>query len=127
MTHSTISALSPLDGRYAARVAPLEPTIESDDGQPFRTEVTLLPETRIIEWGGQRVETLVSQYTAYLGGRIHEVAYDFAGVDMVEEPVPIRPGQHYIMGGIKTDVDTRAWDVTGSARMAEWRRRNRRH
>jgi hypothetical protein len=47
------------------------------DGKPFRTEVTLLPETRIIEWQGGRVETLVSQYTAYLDGRIHEVAYDF--------------------------------------------------
>ena len=46
------------------------------DGKPFRTEVTLLPETRIIEWQGQRIETLVSQYTAYLGGRIQEVAYD---------------------------------------------------
>src|SRR5215203_824057 len=46
------------------------------DGKPFRTEVTLLPETRIIEWQGQRVETLVSQYTAYLDGRIQEVAYD---------------------------------------------------
>ena len=47
------------------------------DGKPFRTEVTLLPETRIIEWEGQRVETLVSQYNAYLGGRIEEVAYDY--------------------------------------------------
>jgi hypothetical protein len=47
------------------------------DGKAFRTEVTLLPETRIIEWQDQRVETLVSQYTAYLDGRIHEVAYDF--------------------------------------------------
>lgn len=47
------------------------------DGQPFRTEVTLLPDTRIIEWQGQRVEVLVSQYVAYLGGRLHEVAYDF--------------------------------------------------
>ena len=47
------------------------------DGKPFRTEVTLLPETRIIEWQGQQVETLVSQYTAYLDGRIQEVAYDF--------------------------------------------------
>jgi hypothetical protein len=46
------------------------------DGQPFRTEVTLLPDTRIIEWQGQRVETLVSQYVAYLDGRLHEVAYD---------------------------------------------------
>jgi hypothetical protein len=47
------------------------------DGKPFRTEVTLLPETRIIEWEGQRVETLVSQYNAYLAGRIEEVAYDY--------------------------------------------------
>jgi hypothetical protein len=47
------------------------------DGKPFRTEVTLLPETRIIEWEGQRVETLVSQYNAYLDGRIEEVAYDY--------------------------------------------------
>jgi hypothetical protein len=47
------------------------------DGKAFRTEVTPLPETRIIEWQGRRVETLVSQYAAYLGGRIHEVAYDF--------------------------------------------------
>ena len=51
------------------------------DGQPFRTEVTLLPETRILAWQGQRVETLVSQYVAYLGGRIHEVAYDFYAQD----------------------------------------------
>jgi hypothetical protein len=51
------------------------------DGQPFRTEVTLLPETRIVEWEGQQVEVLVSQYVAYLGGRIHEVAYDFYAQD----------------------------------------------
>ena len=51
------------------------------DGEPFRTEVTLLPETRIVEWQGQQVETLVSQYVAYLGGRIHEVAYDFYAQD----------------------------------------------
>ena len=46
------------------------------DGKPFRTEVTLLPETRIIEWQGQQIETLVSQYVAYLDGRIEEVAFD---------------------------------------------------
>jgi hypothetical protein len=47
------------------------------DGKAFRTEVTLLPETRIIEWAGQKTEVLVSQYAAYLDGRIEEVAYDF--------------------------------------------------
>jgi hypothetical protein len=47
------------------------------DGKEFRTEVTLLPDPRIIEWEGRQVATLVSQYVAFLDGRIHEVAYDF--------------------------------------------------
>jgi hypothetical protein len=51
------------------------------DGEDFRTEVTLLPETRIIEWNGQRVEVVVSQYVAYLDGRLHEVAYDLYAQD----------------------------------------------
>jgi hypothetical protein len=46
------------------------------DGKAFRTEVTLLPYTRIVEWNGIRIETLVSQYTAFLDGRIQEVAFD---------------------------------------------------
>jgi hypothetical protein len=46
------------------------------DGKDFKTETTLLPETRIIEWNGVRIEALVSQYLAYLGGRIEEVALD---------------------------------------------------
>jgi succinate dehydrogenase / fumarate reductase flavoprotein subunit len=36
--------------------------------------------------------------------QIREIGIDFAGVDIVEEPIPILPGMHYIMGGIKTDV-----------------------
>ena len=51
------------------------------DGAPFRTEVTLLAQPRIIEWQGQHVETLVSQYVAFIDGRIHEVAYDFYAQD----------------------------------------------
>jgi hypothetical protein len=48
------------------------------DGQPFHTETTLLPYTRIIQWTpGQCVETLVSQYAAFLNGRIQEVALDY--------------------------------------------------
>ncbi len=45
-------------------------------GKPFRTEVTLLPFTHLIDWQGQRIETVVSQYNAFLDGRIEEVAYD---------------------------------------------------
>jgi len=51
------------------------------DGERFRTEVTVLPETRFITWEGQRIETVVSQYTAYLGGRINEVALDLYAED----------------------------------------------
>jgi succinate dehydrogenase / fumarate reductase flavoprotein subunit len=36
--------------------------------------------------------------------QIREIGIDLAGVDVVEEPIPILPGMHYIMGGIKTDV-----------------------
>ena len=37
--------------------------------------------------------------------QIREIGIDLAGADMIKEPIPIRPGMHYIMGGIKTDVD----------------------
>ncbi|MDA1215734.1 MAG: FAD-binding protein, partial [Chloroflexi bacterium] len=49
---------------------------------------------------------------------IAEVAKDFVDVDLAEKPVPIRPGQHYIMGGIKADIDGRTWDATGADRWA---------
>jgi succinate dehydrogenase / fumarate reductase flavoprotein subunit len=51
--------------------------------------------------------------------RIHEalreivlVGQDFAGVDITREPIHIKPGNHYTMGGVKTDVDGRT-DVPG--------------
>ena len=36
---------------------------------------------------------------------IVNIGRDFAGVDITREPIHIRPGCHYIMGGVKTDVD----------------------
>lgn len=47
------------------------------DGLPFRAETTLLPDTKTIDLDGTPVENLVSQYAAFLDGRIHEVALDF--------------------------------------------------
>jgi succinate dehydrogenase / fumarate reductase flavoprotein subunit len=38
---------------------------------------------------------------------IVNIGKDFAGVDITREPIVIRPGQHYIMGGVKTDIDGR--------------------
>jgi len=34
---------------------------------------------------------------------IIHLAEDFEGVDPLEEPMPVKPGQHYQMGGIETD------------------------
>lgn len=36
---------------------------------------------------------------------IREISIFFAGVDPIEEPIPVRPGQHYSMGGIHCDKD----------------------
>jgi succinate dehydrogenase/fumarate reductase flavoprotein subunit len=43
--------------------------------------------------------------------RLHgtrELSMTFAGVDPIREPIPVRPGAHYHMGGIDTDV----WGLT---------------
>src|SRR5437667_3805143 len=34
-----------------------------------------------------------------------ELSMVFAGVDPIREPIPVRPGAHYHMGGVDTDVD----------------------
>src|SRR5581483_421948 len=41
-----------------------------------------------------------------------ELAMTFAGVDPIYDPVPVRPGAHYHMGGIETDNDG-ATEMTG--------------
>jgi succinate dehydrogenase / fumarate reductase flavoprotein subunit len=43
--------------------------------------------------------------------RLHgtrELSMVFAGVDPIDEPIPVRPGSHYHMGGVDTDV----WGLT---------------
>ncbi len=53
----------------------------TSDGEPFRSETTLLPSTRIIRVDGRDVEVLQSQYVAWVGRRIHEVAIDWYAQD----------------------------------------------
>ncbi len=36
---------------------------------------------------------------------IRDLAINFVGVDPIDNPVPIQPGQHYTMGGIDTDIN----------------------
>ncbi len=36
---------------------------------------------------------------------IVNIGKDFAGVDITRDPIMIQPGMHYIMGGVKTDIN----------------------
>ncbi len=46
--------------------------------------------------------------------QILEEAKSFANIDLTEEPIPVCPGMHYIMGGVKTDVEGRCWGPAGA-------------
>ncbi len=58
------------------------------DGTGIWLDVTVVPRKRTLE----ALREIVN------------IGKDFAGVDITREPIMIRPGQHYIMGGVKTDV-----------------------
>lgn len=53
----------------------------AEGGDRLRFEMTLLPGTRTIEWGGRSVATVMSQLVAYSNGRVAEVATDFYAQD----------------------------------------------
>ena len=59
------------------------------DGEGIYLDVTVVPRKRTLE----ALREIVN------------IGKDFAGVDITREPILIRPGQHYIMGGVKTDAD----------------------
>ncbi|MCX6385240.1 MAG: FAD-binding protein [Solirubrobacterales bacterium] len=58
-------------------------------GGTIALDITMVPKKRILE----ALREIVN------------IGRDFAGVDITKEPIMIRPGQHYIMGGVKTDID----------------------
>jgi succinate dehydrogenase / fumarate reductase flavoprotein subunit len=75
-----------------------------------RDVVSRAEQTEIAE--GRGVDGCVLLDLTHLGAKkittvLHgsrELAMDYAGVDPIEEPIPVRPGSHYHMGGIDTDV-----------------------
>jgi len=76
-----------------------------------RDVVSRSEQTEIDE--GRGVDGCVLLDLTHLGAkrimeRLHgsrELAMDYAGVDPIEEPIPVRPGSHYHMGGIDTDLN----------------------
>ena len=91
--------------RFMERYAPNMMELASRD------VVSRAEQTEINE--GRGVDGCVLLDMRHLGERvirerltqILDIARDFANVDLFQEPVPIRPGMHYQMGGVKTDVD----------------------
>ncbi|MDQ4129991.1 MAG: FAD-binding protein, partial [Actinomycetota bacterium] len=77
-----------------------------------RDVVSRAEQTEIDEGRGFEDGTVALDITKVPRKRIHEalreivnVGRDFAGVDITREPIRIKPGNHYTMGGIKTDTD----------------------
>jgi succinate dehydrogenase / fumarate reductase, flavoprotein subunit len=74
-----------------------------------RSTVSLAIGKEILE--GRGVEGCVLLDLRHLGRQkimerlpqIRELAIEFAGVDPIESPIPVRPGAHYQMGGVRTD------------------------
>jgi hypothetical protein len=52
-------------------------SLGQEGGKPARSEVTLLPDTKMIPWDGQQIEARVAQFVAYADGELVEVAYDY--------------------------------------------------
>ena len=99
--------------RFMERYAPNKMELASRD------VVSRAEQTEINEGRGFPDGTVALDITVVPRKRIHEalreivlVGRDFAGVDITREPIHIKPGNHYTMGGVKTDVDGRT-DVPG--------------
>ncbi len=94
--------------RFMEKYAPNKMELASRD-VVSRAEQTEINEGRGVGPGGVGIYldiTVVPRKRTLEALReIVNIGKDFAGVDITREPILIRPGQHYIMGGVKTDVD----------------------
>jgi succinate dehydrogenase flavoprotein subunit len=94
--------------RFLERYAPNAMELASRD-VISRAEQTEIDEGRGIE--GNVILDLRHLGADRILERLHgtrELAMTFAGVDPIYEPIPVRPGAHYHMGGVDTDV----WGLT---------------
>jgi len=92
--------------RFMEKYAPNKMELASRD------VVSRAEQTEINEGRGFDDGTVALDVTQVPRKRIHEalreivnVGRDFAGVDITQEPIHIKPGNHYVMGGVKTDTN----------------------
>jgi succinate dehydrogenase / fumarate reductase flavoprotein subunit len=92
--------------RFMERYAPNKLELASRD-VVSRAEQTEINEGRAFPDGGIALDVtkVPRRRTLEALREIVNIGRDFAGVDITREPIHIKPGQHYIMGGVKTDVD----------------------
>ncbi|MGA6827676.1 FAD-binding protein [Nitrospira sp. NS4] len=95
--------LNTLGERFMKRYAPEQMELAT------RSTVSLAIGQEILE--GRGVEGCVLLDLRHLGRakilerlpQIRQLSIEFAGLDPVETPIPIRPGAHYQMGGVRTN------------------------
>jgi succinate dehydrogenase / fumarate reductase flavoprotein subunit len=86
---------APNDGELASRdVVSRAELTEVQEGRGFEDDTVHLDLTH---FGEEKIEERLAQ--------ILELARDFEDVDPVTEPIPVKPGQHYSMGGIACNAD----------------------
>ncbi|MBI5106923.1 MAG: FAD-binding protein [Solirubrobacterales bacterium] len=94
--------------RFMEKYAPNKMELASRD-VVSRAEQTEINEGRGVGPGGVGIyldiTVVPKKRTLEALREIVNIGKDFAGVDITKEPILIRPGQHYIMGGVKTDVN----------------------
>jgi succinate dehydrogenase flavoprotein subunit len=93
--------------RFMEKYAPNKMELASRD-VVSRAEQTEINEGRGVGEGGGGIfldiTVVPRKRTLEALREIVNIGRDFAGTDITREPIEIRPGQHYIMGGVKTDI-----------------------
>jgi len=102
--------------------------LKNRDGQRFMEQYA--PKTMELaprDIVARSIQTEIDQDRGFEGGYVHldlrhlgkerilkrlpgirEISIDFGGIDPVEDPIPVQPGQHYSMGGVDVDVTGRS-------------------
>jgi len=70
---------------------------EINEGRGFENEYVLLDLRHL---GAEKIKTRLPG--------IREICMDFSALDPIDAPIPIQPAQHYSMGGIQVDQDSRS-------------------
>ncbi|EZQ11145.1 MULTISPECIES: succinate dehydrogenase flavoprotein subunit [Acidianus] len=100
--------------RFMKRYAPKKMDLAPRD-IASRSIITEIREGRGFPGGyvGLDLRHLGEEYIKERLALAYEAAKTFSGVDATKEPIPVRPAQHYYMGGIDVDITGKNPDIIG--------------